>query len=161
MRLLYADKWLKAKRDVYEQHVPHMHISIIQLNNEKRIHKEIARIYEIAIKEKEDAVEYWHKRFANDITYMKKNIAVKREDLQNTITKCGELQQLFNLHAGEMNAWLTFKRERAARRAREERARISATLIQAWWRGVMVRRALGAFRYLRHRKPQTKVKKKN
>lgn len=67
----------------------------------------------------------------------------------------------FKLHEGEMRAWLTFKKERAARLAREERVRNAATRIQAWWRGVMVRRALGVFRYLRNvKKTMPKTKKK-
>ena len=60
-----------------------------------------------------------------------------------------------------MRAWLTFKKERAARLAREDRLRKAATRIQAWWRGVMVRRALGTFRYLRNiKKSLPKTRKK-
>lgn len=66
----------------------------------------------------------------------------------------------FDLHAGEMRSWLTFKRERAARLAREERIRASATKIQAWWRGTMVRRGLGAFRFMRNLKKTPSKKKK-
>lgn len=67
----------------------------------------------------------------------------------------------FALHEGEMRSWLTFKKERAARLAREERSRRAATRVQAWWRGVMVRRALGTFRYLRNvKKSAPKLKKK-
>lgn len=60
-----------------------------------------------------------------------------------------------------MRAWLTFKKERAARLLREERLRRAATRIQAWWRGLMVRRAIGSFRYLKNAKkfvPKTKKK---
>lgn len=61
-----------------------------------------------------------------------------------------------------MRAWLTFKTERAARLAREDRIRLSAIKIQAWWRGVMVRKCFGPFRYLRNiKKSTTKTKKKN
>lgn len=72
----------------------------------------------------------------------------------------------FNLHEGEMRAWLTFKRERAARLAREARNRNAATRVQSWWRGEMVRRGLGPFKFLRHVKKSattssaTKSKKK-
>lgn len=67
----------------------------------------------------------------------------------------------YKLHEGEIRAWLTFKKERAARLAREERLRKAATRIQAWWRGVMVRRALGSFRYLKNmKKIGSKAKKK-
>lgn len=67
----------------------------------------------------------------------------------------------YDLHEGEMRGWLNFKRERAARLAREEHQRLSAIRIQAWWRGVLVRRALGQFKYLRQTKKQPgKGKKK-
>jgi hypothetical protein len=67
----------------------------------------------------------------------------------------------FDLHAGEIRGWLTFKRERAVRIAREQRAIAAATQLQAWWRGVMVRKALGSFRYLKNlKKPPSKSKKK-
>lgn len=64
----------------------------------------------------------------------------------------------YDLHTGEMRGWLTFKRERAARLAREEKIRLSAMRIQAWWRGVMVRRALGQFKFLRQTKGKGKKK---
>lgn len=66
-----------------------------------------------------------------------------------------------DLHEGEMRAWLSFKQLRAERLAREERARTSAIRLQSWWRGVMVRRALGPFRFLKNiKKPSAKSKKK-
>ncbi|KAH9634078.1 hypothetical protein HF086_001280 [Spodoptera exigua] len=74
------------------------------------------------------------------------------------LLKAYELQIKYDLHEGEMRGWLTFKRERAARLEREERLRKSAMRIQAWWRGVMVRRALGQFKYLKNIKGKGKKK---
>ncbi|CAH0600448.1 unnamed protein product [Chrysodeixis includens] len=74
------------------------------------------------------------------------------------LLKAFELQIQYDLHAGEIRGWLTFKRERAARLAREQQLRASATHIQAWWRGIMVRKALGQFRYLRQTKGKGKKK---
>ncbi|XP_063829182.1 dynein regulatory complex protein 9-like [Ostrinia nubilalis] len=130
-------------------------------DHERRVHDELAKAYELQIKEREDSLEYWKQRYVNDTNKMEDTLTKKREELRVALARRQDLQKLYDLHAGEMRAWLTFKSERAARLAREERLATAARRIQAWWRGVMVRRAIGAFRYLKSiKKSPSKSKKK-
>ncbi|CAB3248427.1 unnamed protein product [Arctia plantaginis] len=111
--------------------------------------------------EREECLEYWRQRYDTDTVAMTITVQKKCEELKLATVKRMELQKLYDLHEGEMRGWLNFKRERAARLAREEHQRLSAIRIQAWWRGVLVRKALGQFKYLRQTKKQPgKGKKK-
>ncbi|KAJ8733995.1 hypothetical protein PYW07_014546 [Mythimna separata] len=93
-------------------------------------------------KELEKTLEYWRQRYDTDIAEISARSQARLQQLLSATRKRQELQQLYDLHEGEMRGWLTFKRERAARLAREEKIRLSAMRIQAWWRGVMQIRML-------------------
>ncbi|XP_072936265.1 dynein regulatory complex protein 9-like [Epargyreus clarus] len=162
-QLSYADKWLCARGESMELRFQFDSVLPAGPNSdyEHRVHNELLRAYELQIKEREESLEHWKSRYANDTAMINERLKVQCEKLRETSARRTELQQLYELHQGEMRAWLTFKRERAARRAREQRLRAAATRVQAWWRGVMVRRALGAYRFLRNAKTKpAKAKRK-
>ncbi|XP_075978673.1 dynein regulatory complex protein 9-like [Anticarsia gemmatalis] len=160
-RLCYAEKWLYARFESLELQHDKPRAPRPRTDHEDRVHSELLHAYELQIKEREDSLEYWRKRYDKDTADISVRVREKSEELRVARAKREELQNLYNLHEGEMRGWLTFKRERAARLAREEHLRQSAIRIQAWWRGVMVRKALGQFKYLRHSKKQpAKGKKK-
>ncbi|XP_050352440.1 dynein regulatory complex protein 9-like [Nymphalis io] len=157
----YVDKWLSARAESLELQTQTKITPAPRLEFEDCVHDELLRAFALQIKEREDLLEYWKSRYANDTADIESRLAEQCEKLRDTVKRRGELESLYKLHEGEMRAWLTFKKERGARLAREERLRRAATRIQAWWRGVMVRRALGTFRYLRNvKKTMPKNKKK-
>lgn len=45
-----------------------------------------------------------------------------------------------------MKAWIKFKDEREKARAYREKMTTSAIIVQAWWRGLLVRLELGPFK---------------
>ncbi|XP_045510637.1 dynein regulatory complex protein 9-like [Colias croceus] len=161
MRLNYVEKWLFARGEALDlQHRVEITPAPSQ-DIEKRVHDQVVEAYELQTKEREDSLKYWQARYAIDTADINAKLINQCERLRDAVSRRTELQKLFDLHAGEMRAWLTFKRERAARLAREERSRVAATRIQAWWRGVMVRRCLGVFRQLKNtKKAPSKMKKK-
>ncbi|XP_028159508.1 dynein regulatory complex protein 9-like [Ostrinia furnacalis] len=160
-RLCYVEKWLFARAESLDMQLDETRAPAPRADHEHRVHDELAKAYELQIKEREDSLEYWRQRYVNDTNKMEDTLTKKREELRVALARRQELQKLYDLHAGEMRAWLTFKSERAARLAREERLATAARRIQAWWRGVMVRRAIGAFRYLKTiKKSPSKSKKK-
>ncbi|XP_053601727.1 dynein regulatory complex protein 9-like [Plodia interpunctella] len=161
-RLCYADKWILARTESHELQlqIQTQGPPLPRPDHEQRVHDELFKAYELQIKERETGYEYWKERYVKDIANINSRLMVKCEQLRAAIARRKELQKLYDLHDGEMRAWLTFKRERAARLAREKRVRDAATRIQAWWRGVMVRCGLGPFRSLRTAKKSAKGKKK-
>ncbi|KAL4704838.1 hypothetical protein ACJJTC_001313 [Scirpophaga incertulas] len=161
-RLNYIDKWLFARHESLQMKLElKPPASLPRLDHEVRVHEELVKAYELQIQEREKMVAHWKQRYSVDIAGIETRLTQKCEQLRVAVTKHEELQSLYNLHEGEMRAWLTFKRERAARIAREQRLNAAAKSLQAWWRGVMVRRALGEFRYLKNlKKAPTKSKKK-
>ncbi|XP_030034311.1 dynein regulatory complex protein 9 [Manduca sexta] len=160
-RLCYAEKWLLARAEILDLEYKVPRPEMPRADHERRVHIELLKAYELQIKERETSLEYWERRYNTDIVIISDRLAEKSEQLRIATNRRKEFQKVYDLHEGEMRAWLTFKRERAARLAREERLRASVTRIQAWWRGVMVRRAFGAFRYLKNtKKAPTKSKKK-
>ncbi|XP_038209543.1 dynein regulatory complex protein 9-like [Zerene cesonia] len=161
MRLSYVEKWLSARAEALDlQHRVEMKPAPSQ-DIEKHVHDQVVEAYKLQTKEREDSLFYWQARYAKDTADLTARLNNQCERLREAVCRRTELQKLFDLHEGEMRAWLTFKRERAARLAREERSRVAATRIQAWWRGVMVRRCLGVFRQLKNtKKTPSKLKRK-
>ncbi|CAF4883305.1 unnamed protein product [Pieris macdunnoughi] len=161
MRLNYVDKWLLARAESVDlEHREEINIPP-STDCEKRVHQQVSKIYELQIKESQESLEYWKCRYIKDIVDINERLKTKSKKFKEAVDRRTELHKLYDLHAGEMRAWLSFKQERSARLAREERSRLAATRIQAWWRGVMVRRCIGVFKQLKNaKKPQTKVKKK-
>ncbi|XP_026764673.2 dynein regulatory complex protein 9 [Galleria mellonella] len=160
-RLCYAEKWVIARAESLELQLNVPRPPLPRADYEQRVHDELVRAYELQIKEREDLLVYWKERYTRDIADICDRVSKKCEQLRIAIARHEELQNLYNLHEGEMRGWLTFKRERAARIALQERLNTAAKRIQSWWRGIMVRRALGQFRYLRSaKKSPSKGKKK-
>ncbi|XP_014360218.2 dynein regulatory complex protein 9 [Papilio machaon] len=159
-QLCYAEKWISATAEAVDLRFQIKPTPLPNENHERRVHGEIARTYKLQTKEREELLEHWKIRYAENTARISRHVTEQREKLRVTSARRLELQKLYNLHAGEMRAWQTFKRERAARLAREERAKAAATRIQSWWRGMMVRRALGAFKHLRNSKKSAVKKKK-
>ncbi|XP_062528579.1 dynein regulatory complex protein 9 isoform X2 [Bombyx mori] len=160
-RLCYTEKWLQARAESLELECNIKREPLPRTDHEQRVHDELLKAYSLQIAEREKSLEYWHSRYAVDTATINRRLKEKADQFRCVSARRAELQKLYDLHEGEMRAWLTFKKERAARLLREKRLRDSATRIQAWWRGVMVRRALGAFRHLRNaKKLPTKGKKK-
>ncbi|XP_041974005.1 dynein regulatory complex protein 9-like [Aricia agestis] len=160
VQLKYADKLLNAQMESLKMKLEVTPAVVPSVQHEHCVHSELQRAFELQIKEKEDLLEYWQKKYIEDIADISERLKEQKEKYQSTATRRKELEDLYALHQGEMRGWLNFKRERAARLAREEHARQAATRIQAWWRGVMVRRCFGAFRYLRNSKKGTPKPKK-
>ncbi|XP_049888063.1 dynein regulatory complex protein 9-like [Pectinophora gossypiella] len=164
MRVRYAEAWLCARAEALEMKFQIQRANMPPLpraDHEERVHKEICKAIELQINEREKASEHWRERYGVDTARMDVLLEEKRRQLSVAAAKHAELQALYDLHAGEIRSWLSFKEQRAARLAREERVRVSATRIQAWWRGVMVRRALGPFKHLKNvKKSPSKSKKK-
>ncbi|XP_022826966.1 IQ domain-containing protein G-like [Spodoptera litura] len=157
-RLCYAEKWLFARYESLELKLDVPRAPPPRTDHEQRVHEELLKAYELQIEEHEKSLEYWRHRYDIDIAEISSRSQKKLEQLLIATSKRTELQKLYDLHEGEMRGWLTFKQERAARLEREEKLRQSAMRIQAWWRGVMVRRALGQFKYLKNVKGKGKKK---
>ncbi|XP_060810665.1 dynein regulatory complex protein 9 [Amyelois transitella] len=161
-RLCYAEKWILARAESQDMQFQNQlqRSPMPRTDFEQRVHDELVKAYQLQTKERETSHEYWKVRYVKDTADINCRLMAKCEQLRVTIARREELQKLYDLHEGEMRAWLTFKKERAARLAREKRVRDAATRIQAWWRGVMVRCGLGQFRSLRTLKKSAKGKKK-
>lgn len=52
----------------------------------------------------------------------------------------------FDQHQQEIDDYLQYRKEKEEKEAHEMFLNMTATRIQAWWRGTMVRRCLGPFR---------------
>ncbi|XP_043272441.1 dynein regulatory complex protein 9 [Venturia canescens] len=115
-------------------------------NNEIRVGTEIVKFLEINILENERAVSEWRERYeqetltyTSEIQHLSKEIEAKEERLRKLQSQYRERQEFIDTYIAE--------KERARRlKKREERRRDCAIRIQAWWRGLMVRRKLGPYR---------------
>lgn len=71
------------------------------------------------------------------------DIKTKREDLAEQFE---ELQKQYEERQKAIEEWLKYKNQKRKEEAELLKCEIAATRIQAWWRGVMVRRCLGIYR---------------
>lgn len=61
-------------------------------------------------------------------------------------------------HAELIKSWIKFKEDREAARQYREKMTKSAIIVQAWWRGLLVRQQLGPYKVFK-KKGQTKEEK--
>ncbi|XP_045453198.1 dynein regulatory complex protein 9-like [Melitaea cinxia] len=75
-----------------------------------------------------------------------------------------EIELLINIkinitkHAELIKSWIKFKEDREAARQYREKMTKSAIIVQAWWRGLLVRQQLGPYKVFK-KKGQTKEEK--
>uniref|UniRef100_A0A2H1WNK2 Dynein regulatory complex protein 9 n=1 Tax=Spodoptera frugiperda TaxID=7108 RepID=A0A2H1WNK2_SPOFR len=165
VRSRYIDNWQNART---EQH----HQSIFDIENkpassieyykkrsdqEVRIHTEVENLVTIAINEILQRIESWMDKYDKDMEKIDLDIQRKKNDYQNARDRRVHLEETLAKHEVQMKQWNDFKEEREKIRAYRAKMTKSAIIVQAWWRGLLVRLELGPFR---PRKPKHAAKKK-
>ncbi|XP_025988484.1 dynein regulatory complex protein 9 [Solenopsis invicta] len=164
-KLGYAERWAKAR---LEQQELKLHLQKNEMlnklsdyskeyNAEQIISAEINAYLEADIKEKEEQIDMWTKKYNEELVLK-----------QNEIDELKRLVEEQKLEMEEMRA-LMDKRQKFINKCmaeeeilkKEEKLNKAATLIQSIWRGYMVRQQLGKYKGLRKRlKKRKKLRKR-
>ncbi|KYQ55580.1 IQ domain-containing protein G [Trachymyrmex zeteki] len=164
-KLGYAEKWAKARLEQQELKLNLQNRDMLnklseylkEYNAEQAISTEICTYLEADIKEKEEQIDMWTKKYNEEI--------VKRQQEIDELEKLIEEQKL---EIEEMPA-LMDKRQKFIdestveenRLKEEEKLNKAATVIQSTWRGHMVRQQLGKYKGLWKRLRKIPPKKKS
>jgi IQ domain-containing protein G len=100
----------------------------------------------------DEQIEYWSAKYETDMEFNTTKVKDTKEEIQNLSTENAEMVVLIAKREKEMEKFLVIKAKREAEEAAEKKINDSATAIQAWWRGVMVRRKLGPYRKKKKKK---------
>ncbi|XP_068619393.1 dynein regulatory complex protein 9 [Battus philenor] len=160
----YIGNWERARSEQHQQTIadderpPNTVIEAYKrrLDYEQRVHTEFELLNNIIINETLEKVESWMNKYDKDMEGIDLKIQIKRSDYENTLEKRIELEETIEKHATLIKDWIKFKEDREAARLYREKMFKAAVIVQAWWRGLLVRLALGPYKVAKKKKPAKK-----
>ncbi|CAH0594064.1 unnamed protein product [Chrysodeixis includens] len=164
VRSRYIENWQRARAEQNVQVIsniekdPEDNIEIHKLRSdqENRVHTEVELLVNIHINETLAKVEEWMDKYDTDMEKVDLKIQIKKNEYQNMRDKRVDLEETLARHDLEMKAWIKFKKDREEARLYVELMTKSAIIVQAWWRGLLVRLQLGPFKVKKAKKKPKK-----
>lgn len=129
-----------------------------KINIEQRATNDIESFIKHKIETIEALIACWREKYDREIDQLDENINRTTKLINEVELKNESLSETYKQRKIEMNTYWKKKRLEQEAFELEERQLSCAILIQAWWRGTMVRKGFGRFRK-RKGKPQKKNKK--
>ncbi|XP_050666083.1 dynein regulatory complex protein 9-like [Leptidea sinapis] len=153
-RSRYVENWQRARTEqhlqtIYDKEiVPSRVIEYFKqrADYEQRVHAEVELLTNIRINETLEKVESWMNKYDTDMEAIDLKIQLKKNEYQDMFDRRVNLEQTLEKHDQMMKDWIHFKEEREKARLYREKMMNSAIIIQAWWRGLLVRRQLGPYK---------------
>ncbi|XP_045527858.1 dynein regulatory complex protein 9-like isoform X2 [Pieris brassicae] len=150
----YTDGWQRARTEQHLQTIidneesPSRTIEYYKrrTDHEQRVHTEVELLINIIINETLQKVEDWMNKYDRDMEHIDLKIQLKKNEYQNEHDRRVGLEDTIETHDKQMKDWNYFKEEREKARLYREKMTKSAITVQAWWRGLLVRRELGPFK---------------
>ncbi|XP_065339813.1 dynein regulatory complex protein 9 [Cloeon dipterum] len=166
VQLAFLANWEEARSDQVclalqrEEKILEEQLDIVneETSNELRVHTELQIALEKVIKKIENMKSDWDAKYLKDVEDKNEQLRREREKREQNLSELKHLAEVYVEHKKELREWQQFCHERqvALEKLRYENA--MATIVQAWWRGTMVRRGLGA--YKKKKSPPKGAKKK-
>ncbi|KAI5754874.1 hypothetical protein M8J77_012240 [Diaphorina citri] len=162
----YYSKWYQAKteQNVYlinkkqAQHQQNILDTTQHIEQEHRVANEIMNFLRKSVQDLNDQLDWWKQKYENDLEQKEIKLKVVTLERDQQLEKLEELTRVYNERKAEIEDYEAIKAEIKRQQDFENYQNQMATKIQAWWRGVMVRRHLGPFKDLA-RKPKAKIVK--
>ncbi|XP_063831132.1 dynein regulatory complex protein 9-like [Ostrinia nubilalis] len=153
-RSRYVDNWQRARTEQHVQTIkdtekgPSESIEYYKqrTDHEQRVHSEVEVLINIAINETLEKVDQWMNKYDKDMEGIDLKIQIRKNEYQNMYDKRVGLEETIEKHDVLMKEWIHFKEEREKARLYREKMTKSAIIVQAWWRGLLVRRQLGPYK---------------
>ncbi|XP_063367247.1 dynein regulatory complex protein 9-like [Cydia amplana] len=150
----YVHNWERARTEqhlqtIYDnEYTPSQVVEYFKqrTDNEQRVHTEVELLINIAINETLEEVERWMEKYDKDMERIDLKIQIQKNDYQNARDERMGLEDTIEKHDKLMKDWINFKEEREKERQYRETMNKSAITVQAWWRGLLVRRQLGPYK---------------
>ncbi|XP_046989973.1 dynein regulatory complex protein 9 isoform X1 [Schistocerca americana] len=154
MQLRYVDHWERARQSQnllkYNLQERHLTEAIEELEGQSSTEVKVGEAVERYINESQNKllqeIDDWHHRYITELEERQLHISKLTEQREQHFQELEDLAVLYQKHQEEIRDYLEFVAERERKAAEEIFINMTATRIQAWWRGTMVRRGLGPYR---------------
>ncbi|KAI5633522.1 hypothetical protein NE865_13752 [Phthorimaea operculella] len=115
-------------------------------DKEIRAHEEVERFNMIVIEETRQKVEDIMEKYADDIEAIDLRIQIAMSRLGAIVNQRRDLEHKLASRQRDIDEWRKFTKARAEKQALTNKKTNAAVTVQAWWRGLLVRKQLGPFR---------------
>ncbi|XP_050666078.1 dynein regulatory complex protein 9-like isoform X2 [Leptidea sinapis] len=161
----YVDGWQRARHEQLEfalkdkEYAPSQNIELHKRKSqqEQQVHTEVELLTNIIINETLEKIEVWVNKYDVDMEQIDLKIQIARNKWLSIQKQRIDMEEQFAKHEEEMRIWVQFKRDREEARLYREKMTNCAIVIQAWWRGLLVRRRLGPYKAKKSKNPKTKA----
>lgn len=143
-------KKLHQSRDDYEE----------KAERELIVINKIMAFYREKCKNLEESIETWQRRYETEKLDLDEQIKHTEETIENVKSKYESIRSCYETREEFIEEYYVEQRQLEAIRKIEQGQRASAIRIQAWWRGMMVRKQLGPYRPKKKNKKPKAGKKK-
>ncbi|KAG5320442.1 DRC9 protein, partial [Pseudoatta argentina] len=167
VEIKYVRVWEAARR---EQHVLRYELKMEELKktlndhcvrerNENHVNDVLMRYLTQRIAHIETRIEQWRQRYDREKKMYEKEIRKVRNEIGNAQKYLEELTTEYCNNQEFIDTYLAEQEALRRQKEHEDHVRHSIIKMQAWWRGVMVRRKLGPYRSEEKKKKSVKTKK--
>ncbi|XP_072929517.1 dynein regulatory complex protein 9-like isoform X3 [Epargyreus clarus] len=168
VRSRYVDNWQRARTEQHLQTIEDQEAKpsrVIEYykrrtDYEQRVHSEVELLTNITINETLAKVESWMEKYDKDMEGLDLKIQIKKNDYQDMLERRLEFEETIEKHDNMMKEWIEFKEVREKARQYHKKMTESAIIVQAWWRGLLVRCQLGPFKVAKKKGGGADAKKK-
>ncbi|XP_039296802.1 dynein regulatory complex protein 9 isoform X4 [Nilaparvata lugens] len=171
VEIKYTEKWEAARAEqnltiasIEEARLTKM-LRVLQyrIDFEERVHTEITMYLEqtTLVKKFEEDLKAWMQKYDEQMNLYDRELLDIKEKRGIQLEKLNSLTKKFHDHARKIKEYKHEKEERIRESALKEHLNKTTTKIQAWWRGVMVRRHLGPYKKKGKVKERPKFKGKS
>ncbi|XP_055601509.1 dynein regulatory complex protein 9-like [Uranotaenia lowii] len=130
-----------------------------KLGRELRLKSEIDVYINYCIEQIQEKISFWTDKYLREVKAFDRDIARHKEQIAEMKVKHEEMIILYKNRDKEIKICAEYRRERERMMAFADKQQRSAIIIQAWWRGTMVRKGLGPFKKKKKSKPPKAAKK--
>nr|XP_029716951.1 dynein regulatory complex protein 9 [Aedes albopictus] len=129
------------------------------IDRELRLRSEIDVYINYCIDQINDKISFWMDKYQREIKAFDGDITRHKENIAELKVKYEEMVILYKHREKEIKICAESRKEREKQKAFANKQHRSAIVIQAWWRGTMVRKGLGPFKKKKKSKPPKSSKK--
>uniref|UniRef100_A0A8D8Z4G5 Dynein regulatory complex protein 9 n=1 Tax=Cacopsylla melanoneura TaxID=428564 RepID=A0A8D8Z4G5_9HEMI len=166
MQVSYNKKWYHAKSEQnmflinkkLSQHQQQILSTSQQIEQEHRVANEIINFLRKSVQDLNDQLDWWKQKYETDLEEKQEKLNMVTLERDQQLNKLQQLTKMYNERKAEIEEYDAIKAEIKRKQDFETYQNKMATKIQAWWRGIMVRRHLGQFKDLA-RRPKAKIVK--
>ncbi|XP_030755012.1 dynein regulatory complex protein 9-like [Sitophilus oryzae] len=127
---------------------------------ESRVHQEVRNMFNEIEMDLQNEIKQWKIRYEHDLQIMEEKIKILKEKKEAQQEKTAEMIKKYFIRQKAIDDYNEHKIQQEMERQEKERKDRAATKIQAWWRGIMVRKGFGKYKKKKDKKGKKKANDK-